>query len=369
MKILFSCSNPYQIMIAALLKLQLLKDCDTADIIITDTFRGYDNVADRIKDTRYFESVYLIKAKNIIVANSFGEKINKLKFLFTYKTTFCKIIDQSKKYDVLFYNNEDIYTFNLISYLKILNKNCNICRYEEGYSSYTNIESSSPVSKRIIDFRNRIFKKPVSTESNEFYVFEPEMLMRNYDAKIKKIERSFSNMKVYQEFISNIFSVDEVLDNYKKKYIIFEESFVNDGFDIDDFELYEKIIEILGKENVIIKLHPRSSQNRFVDLGVEVKVPDGVPWEAIALCADFDHVVLFALGSGSVINSRLLLGSNIKAFLLFKCLKKRPVAFNDRFEIFVEKFNAKYGNDVFIPESMRDALTAIRNLVAEGNVI
>lgn len=364
MTMLFSCSNPYQIMIAALLKLQLSGEEDVAEIIITDTFNGYDEVAARIRNTDYFNSVYLINVKDIIVAKTLTAKANKVSFLLAYKKRLSRIIGHPEKYDALFFNNEDIYIFNLISFLRLSNPNCRICRYEEGYSSYTNLESSSPNSKKIVDYRNRFQEKRISTEWDEFYVFEPDMLMKPYASVIRRIDRKFSAEASYKDFVLSVFDVNRVIDDYKKKYVIFEESFVNDGFEVDDISLFKKVIEIVGRKNLIVKLHPRSSKNRFADLGVEVKKPDGVPWEAIVLCSELKDIYLFALGSGSVINSRLLLGTNIKAFLLFKCLEKRPPAFDERFDLFFEKFKDKYGHDVVIPETTQEALAEIRKIIS-----
>lgn len=358
-KYLFSCSNPYQVMLAALLKLQCLKSGDVADLIVTDTFNGYEKITEKIKKTGFFDNVYNIKVKEVIVTSNLESKLKKVNQYLFFERKIKNCLGEIHVYDKFFFNNEDIYIFNMITYLKEKNRKCKICRYEEGYSSYTNIESSSPRSKKIINFRNYLIGNKVSLEWDEFYVFEPEMLMKKYDVLVRRIDRSYVNKASYCNFIKRVFETDKIVNDYQRKYIIFEESFVNDGYEVDDLELYERIVELIGPNNVTVKLHPRSSTNRFSKMGVDVKIPDGVPWEAIVLSSQMKDVTLIALGSGSVINSRLLLGANTRAFLLYKCLKKKPPAFDSKFEKFIEKFSYKYKEGVIVPENMEKAIEAI----------
>lgn len=352
MKYLFSCSNPYQIMVAALLRMQFVADYDQADLIITDTFAGYAKIVERINETNFFRNVFVANVKNIIIPRNRTDKYNKVAFFLNYKKRLPKL---KSTYDYFFYNNEDIYTYNMITFLKINNSKCCVCRFEEGYSSYTNLNSASFKSQCAIKIRN-FFLKNVSIKNDYFYVFEPDLLMRKYTEAVTKIERKHIMEESYKKFVSYIFQVDKTMKTYDKPYVIFEESFVADGFDIDDLNVYKKIINYFGKNNFTVKMHPRSLRNRFENIVDDVKIPDGIPWEAIALNIDRDNLILLALGSGSVINSRLLLGNSIKAVLLFECLELRPPAFNEYFIVFIKKFCEKYGDNVYVPHNIEEAL-------------
>ena len=156
----------------------------------------------------------------------------------------------------------------------------------------------------------------------------------------------------YRRYICKIFNTYNIVENYNKENIIFEESFVHDGIDIDDIELYEHIFQLMGESNFSVKLHPRACSNRFAKYKCDVHLPEGVPWEAIALSCVNKHYKLFALGSGSIINCRLLLGDGTKAILLYKCLDKKPKAFGKNFDLFIQKFMDKYPCGVIIPSSL-----------------
>ena len=360
MNYLFNCSNPYQIMLAGVLKGQIASAEDTVDMMITDTFNGYETIANRVKESGYFNDVYTIKVKDIIVPKDIRGKIKKIKNLLFYTALIKSVHIDTKNYDALYFNNEDIFTFNLITCVKRNNPSCKICRFEEGYSSYTNLESSSRKSKQIISWRNRLFVNYIDLKWDEFYVFEPSMLMKEYDAEIITIKRSEAKNEDYIAFVETVFRTAEVLSSYNKKNIIFEESFVHDGFEVDDIELYKKLIQIVGETNVMVKLHPRSKTNRFSDMNINVQLPNGIPWEAILLTARMESITLLALGSGSVINSRLLLGTSARAILLYKCLNTRPPAFDSNFELFIRRFSEKYQDGVFVPETIDEAIKIIR---------
>lgn len=369
MKALFSCSTPYQIMLAVLLKLQCLEDKDEADLIITDTFDGYEKIASRIKNTKYFAHVYVANVKKISDAKNWKFKLKKIRYCFFFKNDIETIIRKDTKYDQFFFNNEDIYIFNMITYLKIRNRNCKICRYEEGYSSYTKLDTFSPRSQKIVQFRNRVTGNGASLSWDEFYVLEPALLIKSYSATIKQIDRSYAYTNEYRNFLECVFELKRIGKAYQQKYIIFEESFSNDGFDIDDIDIYRKIIAAVGKQNVIVRLHPRSSKNRFADMGVIVKSSEGIPWEAVVLTAYAAESVFIAMGSGSVINSRLLLGDNTKAFLLYKCLKKRPPIFDMNFETFIRKFQREYGESIAIPDTPKEAMKQLTSIDSNNSEI
>lgn len=347
---LIICSTPYQVMIGALLKMQCFQEKDSVNVILTDTFLGYETIAERIKKTGFYNQVYTARIKRLVNANSLQQKIRKAWFMFDNKRIIEEILgEELGDYDELYFNCEEVFTYNLISLLR-LKCNCKVFRYEEGYSSYNLNQSSSQKSERIIATRNKITKGRGNLHFDGFYVFEPDLLLYEYKYPILSINREVVQKEAYREFVSEVFDIMEVASSYKRRYIIFEESFATDGFDVDDLNLYQQIISTLGKDNVTVKLHPRSNIDRFRDMGVDVHASEGIPWEAILLSKGGEKSILLALASGSVINSRLLLGDATKAVLLYKCLEKRPPALGNSFDQFLEKFTEKYNTGIIVPD-------------------
>lgn len=72
---------------------------------------------------------------------------------------------------------------------------------------------------------------------------------------------------------------------------------------------------IYGKDNIMIKVHPRNRENRFKMLGYNTNTDLTIPWEVIALNIDgLDNKVLATMTSTALINTYLCLNSNSKLF-------------------------------------------------------
>lgn len=361
MKGLFVCCTPYQIMIATLLKFQTNQD--NADIIITDTFGNYEKIAKRLENTGCFDKVLIAHIKKYVVVKTGKEKLNKIDYIIRFKKHLQRIVPNPSLYSDVFFNCEDIFLFNLVSWIKSRNANSKVYRYEEGYSTYSLAKSSSNKSIKIVNARNCILAHNVKMEWDGLFLFEPDLYEFSNPIKKMQIDRSVIKNQKYVDIIKNVFSTEEISTKYKKEVIIFEESFFSDGFEIDDFEVYSRIISEIGCEHFSIKMHPRSKKNRFENMNVDVHLPEGVPWEAILLTGSFSNCVFLALASGSVINSRLLTGDSTRSFLLYKCLKHKPAAFDLNFERFVENFHAKYNDGLYIPQTIEEAVNEMKKVI------
>jgi hypothetical protein len=290
------------------------------------------------------------------------KKIDKTKFLFFYKSGVERLLaTHLDAYDEIYFNNEGLFTYNIASILRTDNRNCKLFKFEEGTSSYAIRGSISRTSERLVKLRNLLIARGTSLAFNGFYVLDPDLLLFNYEYPIVKIDRSIVNTKSYRDFIRSVFMTDSVAEKYNKKFIIFEENYAADGYNIDDLELYDKIIDVIGAQNVLVKLHPRAVEDRFERFGVEVRKSEGIPWEAILMSEKSKPSTFLALISGSVINARLLLGASHKAILLYKCLNKRPPIMNKDHDIILKKLIDKYCSDIAIPESAEEALAILRN--------
>lgn len=362
---LMVCSTPYQIMIAAILRMQCLNKEDSVDLIITDTFSNYDVIAERIRKTCLYRDVYIATVKKLLTVNTIKEKFDKLLFLIFFKNGLEKAIRKKLEcYDEMYFNNDSIFTYNLMSILYIKNPHCKFIKFEEGYISYTLERIPSIKSKRLVSFRNRLINIKISLEPNSFYVLMPELIMHDYNYPILNIDKNILTQKDYTDFISFVFQTDKAAESYNRKCIIFEESFAADGIDIDDIELYKSVIDLVGAENITVKMHPRSLKNRFEQQDLDIHLPDGIPWEAVILSPKFNKSTVFlTLASGSVTSSRMLLNDTTPSFLLYKCLNKRPSIWDSNFEKFIENFQNKCGGNIVIPNNKTEMLEYISELI------
>lgn len=335
MRRVFLCNTPYQIIVALLINEERKCENDNSDIILTDNFAHSKEIVQRLSETNYFNNVYYAKINSVLFPKNKKNKIKKITYAFfpilNIKRVFCGDIGI---YDELYYNNDDIFLYSLSYYCLKKNNLLSIHRFEEGYSSYTTQYCSLNAQKIFDIYSKKNGCKKFDVLLSELLYFEPTLLVFNTNKKISKINREINNHT--REVIKKTFLTCD-LTEINGKWVIFEESFFQDTGYMDDYYLYENVISAIGSENVFIKLHPRTQENRFKNMGVKILEVAGAPWEALLLANPNLEVKCIALASGSIINARLMLGTKLPAFLLFKCVKKDIPAYSENFSIFVEK--------------------------------
>ena len=93
------------------------------------------------------------------------------------------------------------------------------------------------------------------------------------------------------------------------------------GSPIGEFELVLKIAKLVGKDNLIIKTHPRDSRTIYAENKLKVYKHSYIPWEAIQFNNDFSDKVLLTVNSGSVLGANLILENRAESYFLFNCCK------------------------------------------------
>lgn len=340
---------------------QLHESGDKEDILITDNFVNSKKVTERVKRSGGFEKVYYSKVNAVLFPKTEREKIKKFMYLLCPQKMIKESINEGiwVQYDEVYYNNDDLFLYNVIFFLTKMNPNLKVYRFEEGYSSYIS-PFCSDNARKLTDIRNRFMKVKTFDEvfSGAFF-FEPTLVMYNFRVPFLKISRQItSDLK---EKVSKYFDITEQYRNIKEKWIIFEESFSEDiGFS-EDVEIYGELNELLY-EDMVMKLHPRTKNNRFEKLGIKTLKNDGVPWEAILISLDMSDKKFVAIASGSIINSQILLGNVGESWLLYKCINQNTIPLlNEKFQRFIKiLLDGKGLKNIYIPESQNELIDMIR---------
>ena len=356
MKKLIICSTPFQIIVALNIKKQYANPEDQVDLIITNSFSNYAKIAKRIEEKELFSHVIIANVKTIIQANSLIGNISKMFYVLFPKKIMKKVWKKIENYDELYCWNYDAFTASIRSYYAMRKNNIKIFIFDEGYISYFPIDDVIPKRRfiKIIEIRNELIGlSKIKRENIDGYLlFEPELLLFKPNCKIYKLDRNLGLEKEFKDNIDYIFESSKSAKKYDRKYIIFEEAMLANQKKIDDEKIFDEIINIVGKENAIIKLHPRTNNDRFTKKGIKTLGNDGIPWEAIALCGDFSKNIFITIGSGSVTSYRMLFGNNMKAYMLFKFIKPNMMQFNEKYYEFWEKMKSKDNNSgILLPET------------------
>lgn len=361
-KILFLVNTHFQLLVAISIKINLLFECPVT-IYISDSSKDMDMIAERLKKTRLFNDVFLINRQKYIASST--KKLNTF-FLYTFKCSALNRILPERQYDydyIFFYNFDFVSALVIKKHLDIGNK-VRICRFEEGYVSYFYNSINSDIV-RFGDMLKRLWNKKIDYQEyfEAYYFFEPSFVQFKDQFEIKEIPKISLDNSVFQGIIRKLYPIENIMDSFDKKYIFLEESFSIDKKEsINDMALILSIADIVGKENLVIKLHPRNMFNRFKKFGIKTCSIVGIPWEIIQYSYDFNDKVLLTVSSGSVLSSKVLFDKNIKTYLLFNCTDKYPKLVTQEYKRYLNDIFNKYGGENFIiPNSISEFITLLKN--------
>lgn len=314
---LLICNSAFQIITAVRLGNTVLCSVEV-DIIITDHLANRDELKNRIEGAGFFANVYTLETKNYEWKNW---KFSLLGFIFNRKIVQRLPEIKNRNYDAFFFANTGLGSAAscIATFLKERD-GAELCMYEDGFASY------GPLYKGEFDklfygnnWKLKLLygiKKPALYYIEKYYVSSPSILSDwTFPFKIVEIP---AMEKDAVGVLNRIYQYERCRDSYDEKYIFFEESYYADQIDVDDISIVNHIGEIVGKENILIKIHPRNSQNRFAKLGFHTNMDTSIPWEVIALNIDLKSKVLITIASGSSITSYFVSGKQAsKSILLY----------------------------------------------------
>lgn len=301
-KVLIFANTYYQLILAMQMKFTIFAD-DYVSLVLSDHSANAESVFERLFRQNFFEECVFIKSKNIIQSRGPFEKIKEI-----FQMGFCKgnnygfyLKDlKSLDYDeVLFYNLE-IDTYGVFSILSEHNKSIQYSSYEEGVLSYENIFYDSFKFKVIRSLRKLSGKPNILDKYQKFYCVYPE-LYKGFLKAIPIPALSYNNLRL-KEILADIFQIKMDVDYSKYKYIYFESVYDTEGRGIGELEILFQFAERVGKENILVKKHPRSNIHVFEENGIAVDTNSSAPFEAIQLNNDLSGSTFVAATSGSVLS-------------------------------------------------------------------
>lgn len=364
---LFLCNSVYQVMVAVWIKHCYLNGNYT-DIIITDHMNDGEKISKKIKEIELFDNVFY--AETLEEARY---KVKRNRFELLMGDLFP--VKQMQQYVKLKYVYTDLYMANFDGFsqmlFNVLSRKNSILKlhvFEDGLSTYCEMEKyykyfeyhyynpkdDYNLFKRFL--HKKIYrKKPLYGNVTRFLIFNPELMKWDPKCKVENLKKINSKDKKYCELVNHVFDYQNMEDNYNCKYIFFEESFYADEEIISDVELVEELAKRVGKENIMIKIHPRNPENRFAELGYKTNKNTSIPWEVILLnIGDVSDKVFFTIASSAILNPIMVFGVEIKAYSLYPCLKEIPQRLKGEAWDFLYGLFEKYSNMITLCEDIKE---------------
>lgn len=306
-KYIIVCNTHYQLLVAVQLKLSVLNKF-IVDCVVTDYISNCVTIANKLRQLHVFNQIFVEHVKGIKFDGT-PKMFSDAKFLNYMSEEMQQFLKRSCNYDGLYFANLGEFGPRLGRYMKHRNPKLEISIYEDGLSSYSRIYESRV--HEIVEphgikgkLRKYFALNPVA-QMNTYYLFCPKLMVWSCP-QVRKIPPINENIEELRKIANHIYSYDEIRDKYSEKVIFFEESYFQDGIQVDDVLLVESLAKKYGKDNIFVKTHPRNETNRFKELGYKTNVDKSVPWEVIALNLDLNDKILVTMTSSTIANTCIM---------------------------------------------------------------
>lgn len=315
--VIITCNTYYQLIMAVQLKYTLKKD-DEVTLILSDQSNNASHISKSLKKAGLFREVFFVKNKEFIKKHA--SRIKAARDVFqavTGRTRMYSFLPEDKKYDELIFYNPDTATHCLFAILDKRNKDMIVSRYEESIISYGFKPRLVPKSRMIYMIRRIEGKKNLLEKVINFYCVHPELYRGDrIPIKIPDIKKDDI---ILRDFLCDVFGIDRDDLKYDVKYIYFSSIFDIEGNKpAGELALVQRIAELVGKENLLVKVHPRDDVERFTDVGLKVDARSSVPWEVIQLSHDFSGHIFLSACSSSVITISAITERPPEIYFLYK---------------------------------------------------
>ncbi len=361
--ILFLSNSVYQLIVACWMKYALFPD-KKADIFISNHFNRADNLEENIQKTGLFENVKLIDTKKESRYQVQRKGLYRVQSNINPEIPLGEYVKLDYGYSDLYIANFDGFSQLLYSGLYHKNDKLRLHVYEDGISTYMEFEryyrkfenyyySSkesffNAIRRRVYGVRN------IYGNISGFHVFNPELMKWDPGCPIETIPKIDPGDREFVKLLLSVFDVKQSDDRYDEKYIFLEESFYADGEAISDTELVEELADRVGKENIMVKIHPRNPVNRFRQLGYKTNRDTGIPWEVILLnMENAEEHVLVTIASSAILNPIMIFGIKTHAYSLFPLLREIPKRLNGKSWEFIKELYSKYPEMITICDDIR----------------
>jgi hypothetical protein len=363
-KILAVAHSYYMLLTLIQMKMKVYKN-DMMDLLLSDASSNNQTIFHNLKKSGIFNSCYFYHLSDVGWKTSDRKKEKAKKFfngILKPQNIISKAGIKTGKYDILLIyvagRFDEQVIFNVI---KKKNPKAVCELYEEGYTSYFNmygVFASYPKMYikilPIIMFLTGKKRFLTSNNINRAWYFNPGLVQYNADFDICKIPAFDIKDKELIYKINTIYGYSNNCD-VKQDVIFLEGKSFTDGLPTDDLELLNRLCRNIGKENIVVKLHPRTRVNRFISEGYQMFEAD-IPLELVILNGKGTGKVFIAMESGAPLTCLMDFQNDNNVVLLFKCSKFVDGQTADRhFLKLLDMLKKKSGNgQLAIPETISE---------------
>lgn len=314
--ILFLAMTPAQLMNAVVLAKSSFFN-QKCDIYITPNLSIY---LDKLSRCKVFNEIYGYDLVKDITnrGNVVSRAIVRIKNALDMNSIKKTLRSDPNKYERIFVSGISLRNYEVYYAIKSVNKDIRLSLYEEGICEYYQLMEKNPFK---IIFSYIFFHRYYMRDCEDLYVYEPSVVRSKWDNIIIKQIPRFINNKEILTILNELFSYSTNEMLFDKKVIFLESAFYSNDLEELQLCLIEKTIERFGKDNVIIKMHPRSQLDKYNS--DYLTMHSSTPLEIMAANLDVEDNIFVSLSSSGVINFKLMLNKEPTIICLNGIYKKR----------------------------------------------
>ena len=202
----------------------------------------------------------------------------------------------------------------------------------------------------------------VVSKSKKVYVYRPDMLrLGTQDMEVIGIR---PELDILGPIIKNIYRHElPMLEEIDKTVIMFDQDMQDNIMTSNQCKMAEFIVSEYGKENFVVKMHPRT-----VDVPYSENVPvykAKCPFEILMSTVDVEDKILVSILSTASMNPKMIL--NVEPIVIFTVKivgYDKTEAEMEEFLKIVDRFKALYSDPdrVIVPETMEEFENVIKKL-------
>lgn len=316
-RILIIANTYYQLILAIQMKLTIFKE-DYVCLALSNHSANAEGVFERLEKEKFFDECVFVRSKGVIQSRGVWQKCKEV-----VQMGFCKENDyafylkdlQSLNFDELICYNLEVDIQGVFAILSEYNENIQYSSYEEGMLSYNSFYYDSAKFELIRKLRRMLGKPTIFDCYEKFYCVYPELYQGFLRAiAIPPISTGDEKLK---KLMAGIFQIQDGVDYSKYKYIYFESVYDTEGRGIGELEFLLEFADRVGKENILVKKHPRSTVHVFEENGIAVDTNSSAPFEALQLNYDMSGCTFVSAMSGSVLSINSVIESPSPVLMIY----------------------------------------------------
>lgn len=351
---LFLIMTSAQLMNAIVLSKTVFKDVQCDAYLIS----SLDKYHDSVEKSQVFHKVYSYDLLPDIAGrqNPFKRSIVRIKNAIDVKKILGMLPNDPKDYKCIFASGISLRNYEIYYAIKQVNPSVKISLYEEGLCEYYILTEKSKGKKAFSHF---FFNSYYLEDCRELYVYEPRVVKKYWEnINVKAIPKFYNNPELMR-ILNGVFGFTSGEAIYFPGKIIFLESCYDYDLESENKQLafLNKVVDIFGVNNVIVKMHPRSPKGKYPE---RIKtIYSTVPFELIAANVDLNKCVFVSTYTSAIVNPKLMLDQ--EPFVV--CLERLSKNNRNEMDLVFDRVADLYkSNSFYLPETDEQYQEALKSI-------